>query len=132
MAIYCQEVTTQLNFDSPSTVLNGEQACFLTGACLTFAQATVRNNTSEAYHLQLVGLPWSDTEGYKIEVLRVADNVNQQIYLSREGHGNVIGRCRLKYLFGAEQTLTVLDITLPFPANAQDLVSVEKVASGGF
>lgn len=86
-----RDITMQLTFCFLPIVLNGEAACFLTGACLTFPQATVRNNTSKAYHLQFTGLPWSNNDRYKLEVQRVSDNVTNQVYFHTEGQGNAIG-----------------------------------------
>ncbi|PTU22259.1 hypothetical protein P175DRAFT_0529297 [Aspergillus ochraceoroseus IBT 24754] len=91
-------------------LLNGESTCFVTGACMTFPQATVRNNTSQAYHLHVAGLPWSNTDRYELQVERVANEVTDSIYVRKKGKGNVI------------------DILIPFPPNAQDLITVQKVA----
>ncbi|KAL3440141.1 hypothetical protein BJX65DRAFT_316954 [Aspergillus insuetus] len=93
-----------------SGLLNGESTCFITGACMTFHQATVRNNTSKAYHLHVTGLPWDDSDSYELEVKRVANGVTNSTYLRKTGWGNVA------------------HLAIPFPANAQDLIVVQKVS----
>ncbi|KAL4736112.1 hypothetical protein BDV11DRAFT_173227 [Aspergillus similis] len=90
-------------------LLNGEAVCFQFGACLTFPQPRWRNNTSTAYRLEVLNLPWDQSSKYRITVRRVADGVTGDVYLAREGRGNSI------------------DIQLPFPGNAQDLVVIETV-----
>ncbi|RHZ51794.1 uncharacterized protein CDV56_104249 [Aspergillus thermomutatus] len=76
-------------------LMNGESACFVTGACLTFPQPTWRNNTSQSYHLKLVNLPWKKTDSYKLEVRRVADADAEDVYLAKQGRGNVIAAIHL-------------------------------------
>lgn len=58
---------------------------------MTFAQATVRNNTSNAYHLHVVGLPWGETDEYQVRVERVANGVSGLTYSQKQGKGNVVG-----------------------------------------
>ncbi|KAL3462521.1 hypothetical protein BJX64DRAFT_288210 [Aspergillus heterothallicus] len=93
-----------------SGLLNGESTCFITGACMTFHLATVRNNTSKAYHLHVTGLPWKDSDSYELQVKRVANGVNNSTYLRRTGRGNVA------------------DLAIQFPPNAQDLIVLQKVS----
>ncbi|KAL4789336.1 hypothetical protein BDV19DRAFT_395154 [Aspergillus venezuelensis] len=92
-------------------LLNGEATCFITGACMTFHQAAIRNNTSNAYRLSLVGLHWLESDSYELQIHRVANGVTNSTYFQKTGQGNII------------------DLTVPFPANAQDLVTVSKLSS---
>lgn len=54
-------------------------------------QATVRNNTSNAYSLHLVGLPWKKEDRYELKIQRVANDVPDTVYLRKQGKGNVLG-----------------------------------------
>ncbi|KAL3459498.1 hypothetical protein BJX64DRAFT_291167 [Aspergillus heterothallicus] len=107
--------TTAYPLIQSNGLLNGEQACLLSGTkvavpvCQTFIQASIRNNTSTGYKLRVVNLPWSKHSAYKVEVFRVGGTgaVSQLLY-SQTGKG------------------TSYETTLPFPANAQDLVRITR------
>lgn len=51
----------------------------------------MRNNTSNAYHLHVVGLPWGKTDEYQVRVERVANGVSGLIYSQKQRKGNVVG-----------------------------------------
>ncbi|CAI7633555.1 unnamed protein product [Penicillium palitans] len=78
-------------------LLNGESTCFISGACMTFPKATVRNNTSIAYRLHITGLPWQETDTYELQVQRVANGVTNSTYLSKNGKGHNISQFSMKY-----------------------------------
>lgn len=104
---------------------------------MTFHQATVRNNTSKAYNISVVGLPWKESDGYELKVRRVANGVTNSTYLQRTGQGNVIGEflfpCQMIIqTYGCLSAISCLtnsaDLTVPFPPNAQDLITVQKLS----
>jgi hypothetical protein len=64
---------------------------------LTFHQATVRNNTSNAYRLHITGLPWEETDKYELQVQRVANGVTNSTYLWENGKGDTIGHFSMKW-----------------------------------
>lgn len=59
---------------------------------MTFPQATQRNNTSTAYKITIVELPWGDSDEYELEVHRVANDVTNSTYLLKRGQGNQAGK----------------------------------------
>ncbi|KAK5119239.1 hypothetical protein LTR85_007853 [Meristemomyces frigidus] len=109
------DIPRQIANGTPNGLLNGEQECFYTGnplfyipICQTFPQATIRNNTATSYRLKVTALPWSEHTKYDVVVQRVGDGDVHRTILKKQGQG-----CQL-------------DMTLRFPANAQDLVTIRK------
>ena len=107
--------TTAYPLIQPNGLFNGEQACFQPGTqfflsvCQTYVQATIRNNTSTAYKLIVENLPWDKTPTYEVDIQRVGGGMVHQIHQVVEDVGNSI------------------NITVPFPANTQDLISISKL-----
>ncbi|PVH72060.1 hypothetical protein DL98DRAFT_596387 [Cadophora sp. DSE1049] len=91
-------------------LLNGESACFAgtASACFTFPQARIRNNTSTAYRLSIVGLPWTAKDKYTVTIQRL-ESPNPVADLQFMGSG------------------TSLTFKKEFPPNAQHLVTVTKM-----
>lgn len=96
-------------------LFNGEQACFNPGTqffipvCQTYVQATIRDNTSNAYKLVVKDLPWCQDTKWKVEI-------------KRAGGGSVSKE--VKIFEGKGYTVSV---EMPFPANTVDLVSITKL-----
>ncbi|KIW95009.1 uncharacterized protein Z519_04989 [Cladophialophora bantiana CBS 173.52] len=117
-----QEILPYLNSSTlaylpvkPDGLINGDQVCFADGnqlflfpSCVTFAPVSQRNNTSNTYRLRVSDLPWNSTTRYYIDILRVGGSNATTLEFTREGQGSN------------------LDITLDFPANAQDLITITK------
>ncbi|KUJ07299.1 uncharacterized protein LY89DRAFT_742942 [Mollisia scopiformis] len=74
--------------------------------CQIYVQATIRDNHSDSYRLLLNNLPWNSTDAYTLTIQRVGGGQLHQVYKTSHGVGNCV------------------DITVPFPANAQDLVTI--------
>lgn len=96
-------------------LFNGLQACFKPGTqfflpvCQTYVQASIRNNTSNAYDVVVENLPWSEKTWYRVEVKRVGGGSGHHLLSEFEGVG------RMARIQGA------------FPPNAVDLISVTQL-----
>lgn len=59
--------------------------------CQTFPLATVRNNPSTSYKVQISNLPWSRNSNYRVTIQRVGDGKVQRVYKTSNGRGNSVG-----------------------------------------
>ncbi|OJJ42277.1 hypothetical protein ASPZODRAFT_20604 [Penicilliopsis zonata CBS 506.65] len=116
-AVMAPELNTSTTADpiiQSNGLLNGEQACLLPGTaavipvCQTFLEATVRNNTSQGYQLNITNLPWDATTSYEVQIARVGGGQVYHVVQEAIGSGNSF------------------EITLDLPGNAQDLVKIRK------
>ncbi|TIA78047.1 hypothetical protein D6C76_04300 [Aureobasidium pullulans] len=108
--------TTAFPLIQSNGLFNGEQACFKPGnplfyipLCQSYVQAYIRENHATRYRLRVSNLPWSAQRSYKLVVQRVGDGTVHRVLLEKTGRGKSI------------------DIILAFPANTQDLVSIEAL-----
>lgn len=138
-------------------VLNGQQACFKLGnplfyvpgkndfyrtmpgsrltvllVCLAFPQAVEHDNSANSYKLHVANLPWSASTQYKVTVARVGgagmySTAFRPTFQQFTGKGKTLGTYHLMREKGA-LTDWILDVTINFPANTQDLVTIEKTS----
>ncbi|KAJ6035849.1 hypothetical protein N7540_000128 [Penicillium herquei] len=108
-------------------MVHGILTCSLV-ACTTFLQATIRDNTATAYSLKINDLPWSKNTKYTATIQRVGDDSGLDTYKVISGTGTSLCRttliCTPPEYSKCELTVKI-DATIPFPANAQDLITIQ-------
>lgn len=90
-------------------------------------QVTIRDNESDSYRLVVNNLPWDARSSYVLQIQRVGDGEVYQVYRTVHGNGNCIGMTSKILVFSLFRADLVVEFTVPFGANAQDLVTITKV-----
>lgn len=105
---------------------------FQVGICQTFPQPTIRHKKATAYNLRVQNLPWHGDVKYQVTVQRVEGGEVHRTILNTHGRGHNFGKNSslhqvIRIDIGNRGLLYFTVLEIPFPANAQDLVTIERV-----